>query len=101
MGDISTHAEIFARAVGPVLRQGLGLGPADILCFELGNWLRDVSQFRDPPSLHAAKIAKYRAPPAIGAVAVRRQLAMARLGVSLRTSTDSSTTSARGFCIVS
>ncbi|MDP9317600.1 MAG: hypothetical protein M3O94_00715 [Actinomycetota bacterium] len=41
MGDVQTHAEI-ARAVIPLL------GADEAPLFEVGNWLTDVSQFRDP-----------------------------------------------------
>jgi hypothetical protein len=41
MGDVQTHAEI-ARSVVPLL------GTPEAPIFEVGNWLTDVSQFRDP-----------------------------------------------------
>jgi hypothetical protein len=41
MGDVQTHAEI-ARDVVPLL------GTPEAPLFEIGNWLTDVSQFRDP-----------------------------------------------------
>lgn len=42
MGDVQTHAEI-ARNVVPLLG-----GVPEAPLFEVGNWLTDVSQFRDP-----------------------------------------------------
>jgi hypothetical protein len=41
MGDVSTHSEI-AQAVMPLLPAG------EAKYFEIGNWITDVSQFRDP-----------------------------------------------------
>src|SRR5690349_16978318 len=41
MGDVQTHAEI-ARSVVPLLNT------PEAPIFEIGNWLTDVSQFRDP-----------------------------------------------------
>src|SRR3954452_5155101 len=41
MGDVQTHAEI-ARDVVPLLHA------PEAPLFEIGNWLTDVSQFRDP-----------------------------------------------------
>lgn len=56
MGDLSTHREIYRQTVQPMLRARLGLPASDSLCFELGNWLRDVSQFRDPCSNQKNKL---------------------------------------------
>jgi len=58
MGDLSTHKQIFQQVVRPALRS-VGLSEADTQCFELGNWLRDVSQFRDPYSFQLKKIEKF------------------------------------------
>src|SRR5258708_7297217 len=56
MGDLSTHKQIFTGVVYPLLRNSLSLTKADVQCFELGNWLRDVSQFRDPYAFQLKKI---------------------------------------------
>jgi hypothetical protein len=57
MGDIGTHAEI-SRFVIDQARKALpdGAIPAtDYAFLELGNFLTDVSQFRDPPAYHRAR----------------------------------------------
>lgn len=53
MGDISTHAEIFAGNADLLRR---GAQDDQVRFFELGNWLADTSQFRDPPAFYGAKI---------------------------------------------
>jgi hypothetical protein len=59
VGDLSTHKAIFQTVALPVLL-GLGLTNSQAQCFELGNWLRDVSQFRDPYAFQLKKIDIYR-----------------------------------------
>jgi len=61
MGDLSTHKKIFKDVVYPILRQRLSLTGSETQCFELGNWLRDVSQFRDPYSAQLKKLELFRA----------------------------------------
>jgi hypothetical protein len=51
MGDISRHRNIFYNtqdAIPPNLLQQCKLSAADLTYLELGNYLTDVSQFRDP-----------------------------------------------------
>ena len=52
MGDISTHAGIFEESANLLKRT-----PDDdaVGFVELGNWLADTSQFRDPPAFSAVK----------------------------------------------
>lgn len=56
MGDLTTHAELTA-AVREELRAALGpaVPEEDYSYLELGNFLTDVSQFRDPPAHHAGR----------------------------------------------
>ena len=56
MGDIGSHAEISHFVIGQV-RKILpdAIPAADYAFLELGNFLTDVSQFRDPPSYHRAR----------------------------------------------
>src|SRR5918995_209506 len=53
MGDVSRHRDIFlaSRDAVPDARLGpAGLTRSDLTYVELGNYLTDVSQFRDPVS---------------------------------------------------
>jgi hypothetical protein len=59
MGDLKTHKAIFKTVALPALL-GLGLTRSQAQCFELGNWLRDVSQFRDPYAFQSKKLDLYR-----------------------------------------
>lgn len=57
MGDIGTHAEIGRFVIGQV-RKAVPDGTipaADYAFLELGNFLTDVSQFRDPAAYHRAR----------------------------------------------
>jgi hypothetical protein len=57
MGDIGTHAEISRFVIeqaNKVLPEDT-IPEADFAFLELGNFLTDVSQFRDPPSYHRAR----------------------------------------------
>src|SRR5262249_15667818 len=60
MGDLSTHKAIFSDVVKPILRDGLGITDSQVMSFDLGNWLRDVSQFRDPYAMKLGKLEKFR-----------------------------------------
>jgi len=58
MGDISRHRDIFLftrDAVPPQLLSGARLTSGDLTYLELGNYLTDVSQFRDPVTYIFAK----------------------------------------------
>lgn len=57
MGDISTHAEITEFTVAEAKRfiGTTEIPDSDYTFLELGNFLTDVSQFRDPPSFHRAR----------------------------------------------
>jgi len=58
MGDISRHRDIFLftrQAVSPQLLSGARLTAGDLTYLELGNYLTDVSQFRDPVTYIFAK----------------------------------------------
>lgn len=51
MGDISRHRDIFLNTRGAIPRELLssnGFAEGDLTYLELGNYLTDVSQFRDP-----------------------------------------------------
>lgn len=61
MGDLSTHEKIFSQVARPVLTGAMGLSGSLAQCFELGNWLRDVSQFRDPYAFASLKTPSYDA----------------------------------------
>jgi hypothetical protein len=57
MGDIGTHAEISKFVIAQarrVIPDG-DIPGIDYSFLELGNFLTDVSQFRDPPSFHRAR----------------------------------------------
>lgn len=57
MGDVSTHAEIMAFTAAQS-RRDIGdsdIPEADYTYMELGNFLTDLSQFRDPVAFHAAR----------------------------------------------
>lgn len=57
MGDVSTHAEITEFVVSEV-RRTIGdpdIPEAEYSFLELGNFLTDVSQFRDPTAFHRAR----------------------------------------------
>ena len=56
MGDIKTHREIYEQYVRPQLPAG-----TDPIYVELGNYLTDVSQFRDPPAHVGGKRAIWNA----------------------------------------
>ena len=57
MGDIGTHAEISNFVIDQVRRtvSDTDIPRADYSFLELGNFLTDVSQFRDPPAYHRAR----------------------------------------------
>lgn len=57
MGDIGTHAEISNFVIDQVRRAvpDTDIPRADYSFLELGNFLTDVSQFRDPPAYHRAR----------------------------------------------
>jgi hypothetical protein len=58
MGDISRHRDIYLftkDAVAPRLLSGARLTAGDLTYLELGNYLTDVSQFRDPVTYIFAK----------------------------------------------
>ncbi len=57
MGDISTHAEITEFTVAEAKRfiSTTDIPDPDYTFLELGNFLTDVSQFRDPPAFHRAR----------------------------------------------
>ena len=58
MGDIARHRDIFLftrDTIPPHLLRNSRLDPADLTYLELGNFLTDVSQFRDPVSFIFAK----------------------------------------------
>jgi hypothetical protein len=58
MGDISRHRDIYLftkDAVAPRLLTGAQLTAGDLAYLELGNYLTDVSQFRDPVTYIFAK----------------------------------------------
>jgi hypothetical protein len=52
MGDIKTHAAIADKIIASLERLRPG---EDYIYFELGNWLTDMSQFRDPFAYTSAK----------------------------------------------
>jgi hypothetical protein len=60
LGDLSTHKAVFTNVVRPLLMERLRLTGSQAFCFELGNWLRDVSQFRDPYSFQVQKLLIYQ-----------------------------------------
>jgi hypothetical protein len=55
VGDIGTHAEITAFVAGQVAASVPQVPAADYTYLELGNFLTDVSQFRDPVAFHNAR----------------------------------------------
>lgn len=57
MGDVPTHAQITAHVVRQVQKfvSASSIPPDDYTFLELGNYLTDVCQFRDPPSYHHAR----------------------------------------------
>lgn len=58
MGDISRHRDVFLftrSKVSTQLLDGARLAPGDLTYLELGNYLTDVSQFRDPVTYIFAK----------------------------------------------
>ena len=59
MGDISTHRQIEERIMSRITRLR-GAHGEEPLHMELGNWLTDVSQFRDPPAHIAAKLTVWK-----------------------------------------
>lgn len=63
MGDISRHRDIFLNTRGALPPELLGrcrLAPSDLTYLELGNYLTDVSQFRDPVAFLFAKRSVWR-----------------------------------------
>ena len=63
MGDISRHRDIFLNtrdALPPELLSRCRLSKADLTYLELGNYLTDVSQFRDPVAFLFAKRSVWR-----------------------------------------
>lgn len=52
MGDVSTHG-IIEKKCREIVNEYLP--PEDTICVELGNWLTDFSQFRDPTSFMSGK----------------------------------------------
>jgi hypothetical protein len=57
MGDIGSHARITQHVVTQLRRivPAASIPEADYTYLELGNFLTDVSQFRDPPAFHRAR----------------------------------------------
>jgi hypothetical protein len=57
MGDIGTHADISRFVIDQVRKivPDATIPAADYAFLELGNFLTDVSQFRDPPAYHRAR----------------------------------------------
>jgi hypothetical protein len=58
MGDISRHRDIFfntREAIPPLLLNKCRIAADDLTYLELGNYLTDVSQFRDPVTYIFAK----------------------------------------------
>jgi hypothetical protein len=56
MGDIGTHAQITAYVVKQLqAADPKAIPEADYTYVELGNFLTDVSQFRDPPAFHGVR----------------------------------------------
>lgn len=57
MGDISTHAEITGFVVAEARRtiSDRDIPEADYTYLELGNFMTDISGFRDPPAFHRAR----------------------------------------------
>jgi hypothetical protein len=86
MGDISRHRDIYlnSRAALPAdLLSRCRLTPSDLTYLELGNYLTDVSQFRDPVAFLFAKRGVWRdsiIPRAAGATDVAQGV-VAGLGV--------------------
>jgi hypothetical protein len=58
MGDVSTHGEIDAKVIDIVQSH---IPEADAQCVELGNWMTDFSQFRDPTAFMSGKLAVWDA----------------------------------------
>ena len=52
MGDVATH-EIIENKCRPIANEYLAA--TDTMCMEVGNWLTDFSQFRDPTSFISGK----------------------------------------------
>ena len=60
MGDLNTHADV-AHHVMPIVKEGIpkdaaGAPRVNVWLFELGNFLTDLSQLRDPPAHHSGKL---------------------------------------------
>jgi hypothetical protein len=55
MGDIGTHAGITEYVVAQLQKFVKSIPQADYTYLELGNFLTDVCQFRDPPAFHKAR----------------------------------------------
>jgi len=57
MGDVSTHAQITEFVVAEARRTigDVAVPPEEYTYLELGNFLTDVSQFRDPTAFHRAR----------------------------------------------
>lgn len=58
MGDIGTHAAIADKIIEKLKT---GLPDDNYIFFELGNWLTDMSQLRDPPAHIGAKLTIWEA----------------------------------------
>jgi hypothetical protein len=92
MGDISRHRDIFLftrGAVPPQLLDGAKLASSDLTYLELGNYLTDVSQFRDPVTYIFAKQRVWRdfvIPGARDKVALLRALSALGAGAALAAS---------------
>ena len=92
MGDISRHRDIFLFTRGAVpaqLLDGAGLATGDLTYLELGNYLTDVSQFRDPVTYIFAKKRVWRdfvIPGARDKVALLRALSALGAGAALAAS---------------
>jgi len=60
VGDLNTHADV-AHHVMPIVKEGIpkdaaGAPRVNVWLFELGNFLTDLSQLRDPPAHHSGKL---------------------------------------------
>src|SRR5262245_16791035 len=60
MGDTATHDEIYHSSVKSVLSPALPGKDGDAIFFEVGNYLTDVSQLRDPFAHFLGKIAIWK-----------------------------------------
>jgi hypothetical protein len=60
MGDTKSHEAVFKSSIKPILNAVLPGRDRDSIFFEVGNFLTDVSQFRDPLAYFSAKFAIYK-----------------------------------------